>query len=346
MGTTSSYISLKLAEWQSNLTRTSLTNEDREELTAHLEDMITELTELGLSEEEVWSVAAKRIGSISAIEAEFEKVNPDIPFRKNGLLMIYGAVIMLFLQSLFVVVPAFLFRVYHQQGARAVPSNDNIWPVAFNILTLSLIGIILAFTFKGRSLAKTISKLAFKLNILTAFISAAVVIVSGFFIIQLISLGELDTLHTTAPKFKTLTQIFYFGLIGLIGYFLLIGNNQPIRTLSVFNRKINWKTSLLLGGVACLAIIFSYTYAISYLPLFIGCPLFAALGWMISFSEKKGINLFCAQLPLILFCISELSGRYAHMFGKYYLITLCFLLTGALYQRTRNYLINLLGVSS
>lgn len=346
MGTTSAYLSLKIAEWQSNLIRTSLTPDDREELTNHLDDVITELTELGLSDEEVWAVAVKRLGSVSAIESEFEKVNPDMPFRKNGLLMVYGAVIMLLLQSFFILAPAFIFKTYHRADTSAISGYDNIWPIIFNTLILILICIILAIIFKGRTIAKIISGPVLRLNIFSAFISAAIIIVSGFFIVQLIGFTELDPFHNVAPKFKTLTQIFYFGLTGLIGYFLLIGNNQQIRTLMAFNRKLNWKPSLLLGAIACLAIIFSYTYPIVYLPLFIGCPLFIALGWMISFSDKKGVNLFFAQLPLMLFSISELNGRYAGMFCRYYLIIICFLLIGALCQKGRNYLRQLFLVTS
>jgi hypothetical protein len=342
MGTTSAYLSLKVIEWQSNLARTSLTPEDREELTSHLDDVITELTELGLSDEEIWAIATKRLGAVSAIESEFEKVNPDIPFRKNGLLMVYGAVIMLLLQSFFILAPAFMFKAYHHPDTSAVPGHESIWPIIFNGLILILVCTIVALIFKGRTIAKTISATLLRLNIFSAFISAAIIIVSGFFIIQLIGFTALDPLHTAAPKFKVLTQIFYFGLTGLIEYFLLIGNNQRIRTLMVFNRKLNWKPSLLLGAVVCLAIIFSYTYPVPYLPLFIGCPLFATLGWMISFSDKKSINLFFGQLPLSLFCISELNGRYAGMFCSYYLVTVCFMLIGALYQNGRNYLRKLL----
>jgi hypothetical protein len=338
MGTTSPYISLKALEWQSNLAKTSLSTDDREELTAHMDDVITELIALGLSDEEVWAIAAKRIGSISTIESEFEKVNPDIPFRRNGLLMVYGAIIMLFLQSFFIMVPAFTFRNDQKENADLLFLGLRLWPIVFNILIVMLISIILIFIFKGKILARALSNFAFRLNIFSAFISAAVIVVSAFFTIQLIGLSEVDKLHTVAPKFKTLSQLFYLGLMGLIGYFLLIGNNRNVRTLLSFNRKLHWKTSLLLGGIACLAVIFSYTYGLAYLPLIIGCPLFAVLGWMVSFSKKKSINLFCSQLFLMLFLFSELGGRYVEMFTKYYFITLVFLLIGAFYQKTFDYL--------
>lgn len=39
----------------------------------------------------------KCIGSIAIIEEEFEKVNSDIAFRKNGMPLIYWVVILLFL---------------------------------------------------------------------------------------------------------------------------------------------------------------------------------------------------------------------------------------------------------
>ncbi|WP_293304111.1 hypothetical protein [Pedobacter sp. UBA5917] len=336
------YISIKILQWQSDLDKTSLTADDREEITDHLEEIISELTGFGLSDEEVWTIATKRIGSISSIQAEFEKVNPDITFRKNGLLMIYGAVLVLFLQSVFIVIPAFVFKTRHLSPVGTFTGYGNFWPLLFDILIFSLIGIILAFILRGNIITKLLSSYVLRLNVLSAMISAAIIIASGFFIIQLIDFGKMDMLHFIAPKFKTLTQFFYLGLITVLGYFLLIGNSPGIRTLLSFNRKINWKSALLLGAVACLAIIFSYTYGIPNLPLFIGCPLFGILGWMVSFSQKRVLNLFCIQFGLTLFWLSELNGFHMRMFSINHFIMLSFLLIGLFYQKAFGYLSHLL----
>lgn len=335
MDATLPYINIKIVEWQSLLQRTTLNPDDQEELKNHLDDIIQELSQSNLTADEIWIIAMKRIGPISTIEQEFEKINPDVGFRKNGMLLIYGAVSMLLLQCIFIFIPVYLFKEYqkHNEIRDLGQGKAEIWPTLFYLLTFLLICLIFAFAIRGKAITKYMSLIVAKLNITSAFVSVAITIISGYYLIQLINIGAIDSTNLVAPAFKTLTQIFYLGQIAIISYFLLIGNRPSIRGLLSFNRKIDWKSALFLGAFGGISVTFGYTYGINYLPLIIGCPIFSIAGWMISHSNKPLINLFFCQLFIMLLWVSEIAGQHSFMFTEYYLITLFFLVIGFVSQK-------------
>ena len=315
MDTTSPYLRIKILEWKQQLQRTSLTAEDREEISAHLEDIIYELCQTELMDDEIWIIATKRIGTIVTIETEFEKVNPDLESKKTGMVLTYGAVLMLLFQMMFVLAPVYLFREY-----QALNHLVSFWPILFYGLGGFIGLMILICIFKGSSIIRSLKSLFGASTMVTAFLCLSITIFSGFLLIQLIDFGRLDHSGTTAPSFKALTQLFFFSQIMFIGYFLLSKNRDGIRNLLSFNRKINWKRALFLGACAGLAVTFAFTYPVKFFPLIIGCPLFAGMGWMFSFSKKPFTNLFFGQLFLMGLTFSEVSGMHALLFGSYYLI--------------------------
>jgi len=67
--------------------------DDISELESHLRDEITELKDLGLSEEESFLIAQKRMGSIAEITPEFTKVNAKEYFKNKILTAIKGILI-------------------------------------------------------------------------------------------------------------------------------------------------------------------------------------------------------------------------------------------------------------
>ncbi|WP_316791343.1 permease prefix domain 1-containing protein [Pedobacter frigoris] len=334
------YLNVKIVQWQSRLERTSLNADDREELKAHLDDIIQELSQSGLSEDETWTVAMKRIGSITTIEEEFEKVNPDLGFRRTGTLLIIGAVSMLFFQALFILIPVFYYKQY-QAGFKEMnlPGDIRLWPAIFYFLSLVLAGSFLVLIFKGRSLLKYLNTVALKLNTAPAFVAVLLTIISGFYLIQLLNVVGLDPTGFVSPAFKTLTQLFYFIQIILISYFFLVSSKNGVRGLLSFNRKINWKIALFLGASAGVAVTFGFTYHNAYLPVIIAFPLFVCIGWMLSYSSGVWLNLFCVQAYMMLLWASELSGQHSVIFTTYYLITLVFLLFGFISQKLVDFLV-------
>lgn len=337
MDSTFTNLNSKILEWYSQVERTSLNHDDQEELKVHLDDIIHELSELNLSEDEIWILAIKRIGSIALIEDEFEKINPDIRFRKNGILLVYGAVSMLLIQSIFILIPVFYFKKYMKTSSlRDLGNISHFWTFLFYSISVLLIFIILILAFNGRSIIKWLGLVVSKLNVLSAFISVSITIISGSYLIQLLGVSDIDTIGFSGSAFKTLTQIYYLGLIALVGYFLLISSNPGIRSMISFNRKIGWKTALFLGACAGVLVTFGYTYHINNLPLFIGIPLFGYLGWMVSYSKKPLINLFFSQMYIMILLCTGVSGEFSNIFIKYYSITLLALIAGFSYKKICN----------
>ncbi len=73
----------------------SFTTENIEELESHLNEQITDLKETGLSDEEAFWVAQKRIGSLKILVPEYEKVNNLVIFRKRIFWMVNGILCMI-----------------------------------------------------------------------------------------------------------------------------------------------------------------------------------------------------------------------------------------------------------
>lgn len=338
METISTDLRTKIVEWQSKLRQTSLNEDDREELKNHLDDLIAELKEARLHDDEIWMLAMKRIGPLSTIEEEYGKVNPDLVFRKNGTLLIYGGMLMLFLQCVFILVPAYFYK--HNQsdhGDFATIILLNKWSAIFYFLSILFVGTSVALIFKGKVIIKYLSPKVMHFNIFSALFAIFLVVCSGFCLIQLLEVGKTEASRAIASSFKTLTQFFYFGQVALVAYFLLIGNKRHIRGLLSFNRQINWKIALFLGICVGIAITFTFTYPVIYLPLLIGAPLLGVLGWMLSFSKRPIINLFCCQLYLMILCGSEIPGQHTFLFMAFYLFFLFFLFCGYSFQRFYNF---------
>jgi hypothetical protein len=80
-----------ISEWKKSfLYKESFTNENLDELENHLTEQINGLKQLGLSDEESFWVAQKRIGNINALNIEFGKVNFLDIIRKRIFWMLFG----------------------------------------------------------------------------------------------------------------------------------------------------------------------------------------------------------------------------------------------------------------
>jgi hypothetical protein len=74
---TSFDMNLMIRQWREKLAQsTTVSRESLDELESHLRDSATELEQRGLSAEEAYMVAARRIGPSGALEIEFEKAMP------------------------------------------------------------------------------------------------------------------------------------------------------------------------------------------------------------------------------------------------------------------------------
>jgi hypothetical protein len=81
----------RLAAWRQALTQSAaFTPEAAEELEAHLRDSIDRLRTAGLTDEEAFLVAVRRLGNADDIETEFAKVNPWPVAAWRGFWMLAG----------------------------------------------------------------------------------------------------------------------------------------------------------------------------------------------------------------------------------------------------------------
>jgi hypothetical protein len=80
-----------IAQWKSGVGQSpAYRAEDLEELESHLHDAVERLRDAGLSEEEAFIVATRRIGPSPALETEYSKVNEGNVWRDRLLWMVVG----------------------------------------------------------------------------------------------------------------------------------------------------------------------------------------------------------------------------------------------------------------
>ncbi len=81
----------QMAQWRQSLGQSeSLVRSDLDELESHLRDQIDQLTLSGLSSEEAFWIAQRRIGNAKNLPCEFAKVNGSAVFRRRLQWMLVG----------------------------------------------------------------------------------------------------------------------------------------------------------------------------------------------------------------------------------------------------------------
>ena len=96
----------------------SITSSDATELTAHLYDAADSLTKLGLSEEEAFTIACKRLGSEEVLTEEYSKVNPSLKMNKVWAYLFAGFNMLYALPSLILTGVSLLYlSVYQNYGS-------------------------------------------------------------------------------------------------------------------------------------------------------------------------------------------------------------------------------------
>lgn len=85
-----------ILNWKNSLkSRDSFTTENIDELESHLNEQISDLNLAGLSDEEAFWVAQKRIGTVKSLNQEYTKINSLNIFRKKIHWMLTGIVVMM-----------------------------------------------------------------------------------------------------------------------------------------------------------------------------------------------------------------------------------------------------------
>lgn len=103
-----------VADWKQSLTaRESLSTDDVAELESHLRDQASALHSMGLSGEEAFLIARRRVGQPSELAAEFAKVRSSIRWVHRGKWMCIGILALIMIRS----VGGLLFRIASLSGS-------------------------------------------------------------------------------------------------------------------------------------------------------------------------------------------------------------------------------------
>ncbi len=90
-----------LGEWRQRMANApAFTPENLRELEAHLKDSMVKLQSAGLSVEESFQIATRRLGSIETLENEFGKVNVERVWLERAFWMLAGLQVYVLASSL------------------------------------------------------------------------------------------------------------------------------------------------------------------------------------------------------------------------------------------------------
>lgn len=154
--------------WKLDLVKkNNLTKENIIELEDHLLDSIDDLKAKGLSEEESFIIAQKRMGKVDTICLEFDKVNVDFSFINQSIPYLKGALIYI----AFIVFSKVLLL-----SSFFLSDQLNINNATFNNLSIVLLVAISGLFFLSIYFRKAFLNKLNKINVLIALISVSLII--------------------------------------------------------------------------------------------------------------------------------------------------------------------------
>ncbi|MFD2162347.1 hypothetical protein ACFSJU_08070 [Paradesertivirga mongoliensis] len=119
----------------------SITNSDAAELSAHLYDATDSFISLGLSQEEAFVIACKRLGNEEVLTKEYSKVNPSIKMNQIWAYLIMGFNLFYSLPSLLLLGISLLYLTVYQSYNSSFTSTLII--TVFHLLLTALIWFLI-----------------------------------------------------------------------------------------------------------------------------------------------------------------------------------------------------------
>ena len=90
-----------IADWKQSLVmRDSFSSDDISELESHLRDCVSSLSSMGLSGEEAFLIAQRRVGQPSELDAEFAKESSSTRWVHRGKWMCIGVLMLILVRSI------------------------------------------------------------------------------------------------------------------------------------------------------------------------------------------------------------------------------------------------------
>lgn len=331
--------------WQQHMLSGALSPDDVEELTDHLHGEIAQLQSNGLSEEEAWLVARHRIGRPVIIDNEFNKVNPDFAANRNLLMLFWGGVIFMLLQTLVYNFPDFLhiFPGVGRNPATKMFTTDQIKVILY-MLTGAFACFITFVVVKNNKVALWFNELVMRHSSLLIILLLSLGLFSAYFNYRTTS-SHIARIYYTYNEIGGLLNIlgatFYGGLIFCTAWFTMRYSKKEFRTPKTFHININWFNAFVIG-----AIIENIVTAIggntqsNLLMYTLIAILYPIAGYIISKSQKAALNLFSLQFYACIYWVS--LGYFNKKISFYeclipYLVILFFLLVGFVIGKLREF---------
>lgn len=328
----------EVANWRQNMLNGALTPEDVDELIQHLRDEMSVLQANGLTEEEAWLIARKRIGQPLSINEEFRKVNPDFAASRNLLMLFWGGTIFMVLQSLLFAFPYIIWfivrtRTHNKLDHFITREQTGLLLYVFCMITVALVVLNLIRTNKisawfDRLLAKYSGALSLFLVIIGSVIAAI-----NF---KIFNSDQLyGRLAIPGHSLEMLGVIFYGSLLFCTAWFTMRFRKQEFRSLKSFSANINWAISLCVGIMIELAVCSTNIIQSTALKYALIALLFLPAGWMAGRSKNYLFNLFMVQLcALYIFCLAYFAAGHSFLTcASEYTAVLVALVTGILISK-------------
>lgn len=215
----------------------SLTSSDKEELICHLYDSTEALQQHGLSEEESFIIASKRIGKVEVLNEEYSKVNTSLKSSKIWAYMVIGLNVFYSFPALIFTLVTVLYYVIHKQyGSSSI--GVSLVTAIHLVLIISLWSIVKYKRKISSCLEQQVKKKPVK------FISLTFVplLISVLFTARLYRLMPGMSFNYPIYRFdSSITEFtFYLVMMSVIGVFLTLVfsinkvENFSLKTL--FNR--------------------------------------------------------------------------------------------------------------
>jgi hypothetical protein len=167
-------LNLAIRSWRENLENSpAFRRENLNELESHLRDSIAALQTRGLSAEEAFLIATRRIGQSRQLESEFGKLNRNSIWLERIMWMLIALQLWPIVEGLVSGIVGYTFEL----GWRKLPHSPNAggeaWPVLFSLL-FQLLALIFAYWLVWLLLRKSgtlVQRIAAKLSDRFAFVT-------------------------------------------------------------------------------------------------------------------------------------------------------------------------------
>lgn len=290
----------QVSNWQQGMLKGALTPDDVEELAIHIRDEIQVLQQNGLTDEEAWLVAMRRMGEPVVVDAEFNKVNRDYAVNRDLLMMFWGGTILVLLQTFFLCFQDFYNvtrgLILHIQRTR-MPVTPHLSINLFHLFSAMVLGLVVFSLTKADKIFLWFNNLVVKRGLVIVLL----LITIGWYIILFNNrafepgitrhLNEVDITRA----YNVLSFVFYNSLIFCTAWLTMRYRKKEFRTAKVFFANINWFTSLCIGIIIQLFLIFGNIIVSMVFKLILSAVLFLTAGYVIGKSRKPLLNLFIVQ---------------------------------------------------